>query len=194
MNKHPSSERTLAVIKPDGVERSLIGDIINRIERTGLKLIAIKMFIPTPEFVETHYTFDPHWKRKAGEKSISSYHSKGEIPWSDNPIEVGERVLGYLKKYLSDGPVVAMVWKGAHAVGVVRKLVGSTEPMTSDVGTIRGDYMIDSYELSDKQKRSIRNLIHASGNAEEAEQEIKLWFKDEELIEYTLLQEKILYS
>ena len=99
-----------------------------------------------------------------------------------------------LRKYLTSGPVVAMVWQGAHVVEVVRKITGGTEPRTSDVGTIRGDFVLDSYQMSDEAGRAIRNLIHASGSIEEAKNEIKHWFSDNELTSYRLVQEEILYD
>jgi nucleoside-diphosphate kinase len=187
-------EKTLVVIKPDGVQRSLIGEIIKRYERLGLKLCAMKMLVPDSSTVEKHYTIDPTWKRKVGEKSIESYLKKGEKAPSTDPEEIGEIVLSNLKKYLTSGPVIAMVWEGAHAVGIVRKLTGGTEPLSSDVGTIRGDYVLDSYQMSDTANRAIRNLIHASGTVDEADKEIKLWFKKEELLSYTIIHEKILYD
>ena len=190
---HPKNDQTLVVLKPDAIQRSLIGEIIKRFERVGLKLVGIKMFVPDEVFVEKHYTFDPEWKRKAGEKNIKSYESKGLTPPTINPVEAGEKILTTLKKYIACGPVVAMVWQGAHAVPLVRKLVGSTEPFSSDVGTIRGDFVLDSYILSGDD-RAIRNLIHASGSPEEALQEISHWFADNEIIDYRLVQEAILYD
>jgi nucleoside-diphosphate kinase len=194
MQKHHKYEQTLVVLKPDAVQRSLIGEIINRFEKVGLKMVGIKMFVPDEEFVRIHCTLDPSWMRKVGEKNIKNYHEKGRTPPSDNPLEVGEIVLNTLKSYLTSGPVVAMVWQGAHAVDVVRKLVGSTEPRSSDVGTIRGDFVLDSYEMSDADNRAIRNLIHASGNVEEANMEIPHWFSTDEIAEYKLVQEGILYG
>ncbi len=191
---HPKFEQTLVVLKPDAIQRSLIGEIIKRFERVGLKMVGIKMFVPTGEFIEKHYTFDPSWKRKAGEKSIKGFLEKGIPAPTDNPLEAGERILDSLRAYLSSGPVIAMVWQGAHAVPLVRKLVGGTEPHSSDVGTIRGDFVLDSYVLSSGDNRSIRNLIHASGNEEEAEQEIPHWFSKHELIDYRLVQEAIIYE
>jgi len=191
---HLSKERTLVVIKPDGVQRSLIGEIIKRYERTGLKLVGLKMVCANEEMIEKHYTIDPEWIRKVGEKSIASYQKKGIEPPSSDPEKVGRSVLGRLKKYMVSGPVIAMVWQGNQAVGIVRKITGATEPLTSDVGTIRGDFTIDSYEIADVDDRPIRNLIHASGTTEEAEKEIALWFKPEELIDYRLIQEEILYD
>lgn len=191
---HPKDERTLVLIKPDGIQRGLIGEILKRYERIGLKLVGIKLTVPTPEQVEAHYTLDPNWRRITGEKSIKSYLDKGLEPPSCNPLEVTAKVLERLKKYLSSGPVVAMVWQGAHAVKIVRKLTGGTEPLTSDVGTIRGDFVLDSYAMSDGDNRSVRNLVHASGTEPEAQAEIKHWFRPEELVDYRLVSEQIIYD
>jgi nucleoside-diphosphate kinase len=192
--QHPRKERTLVIIKPDGIQRSLIGEIIKRFEQIGLKLIGIKMLIPTDEHIEQHYTLDPEWRRITGEKAISSYIKKGETPPITDPFEVTTLLLGTLKKYMTSGPVITMVWEGAHAVEIVRKITGGTEPRSSDVGTIRGDFVLDSYLMSDTDKRAIRNLIHASGSVKEAEMEIPHWFKREEIIDYSLIQEQILYD
>jgi nucleoside-diphosphate kinase len=193
-NNHPKFERTLVIIKPDGVQRSLMGEIIKRYERMGLKLAAIKMMVATPAQVEAHYTLDPNWRRITGEKAIASYQKKGLKPPSEDPLEVTAAVLERLKKYMSSGPVVAMVWEGAHAVAIVRKVTGGTEPLTSDIGTIRGDFVVDSYAMSDADGRAVRNLIHASGTVPEAELEIKHWFKPEEITDYRLVQEQIIYD
>lgn len=194
MEPHFSKERTLVVIKPDGVQRTLIGEIIKRYERLGLKLVGAKMLVPTEEFIEKHYTLDPAWRTVTGEKTIKSYQDKGLKPWSLDPLEITEKILKNLKKYMTSGPVVAMVWQGAHSVKICRKATGGTEPLTSDVGSIRGDFVLDSYQMSDVDDRSVRNLIHASGSVAEAEMEIKHWFKDEEIINYRLVQEQILYD
>lgn len=194
MEKHPKKERTLVIIKPDGVQRTLIGEIIRRYERVGFKLVAIKMLVPTQEHIEKHYTLDPNWRRVTGEKTIKGYKDKGLKPPSEDPYKITEVLLVNLKKYMASGPVIAMVWEGAHVIKIVRKITGGTEPLASDVGTIRGDYVLDSYQMSDADSRSIRNLIHASGSVEEAEMEIKHWFKKEELLDYRLVQEQILYD
>ncbi|MFH1759159.1 MAG: nucleoside-diphosphate kinase [Patescibacteria group bacterium] len=165
------NEQTLVLIKPDGIQRGLIGEIISRFERSGLKLVGMKMIIPTPDFIEKHYTVDPEWLGRTGKE-----------------------VLENLKKFMSSGPVVAMAWQGAHAVGIVRKLVGKTEPLNSDVGTIRGDFTIDSYQMADRDSRAVRNIIHASDESKNAKKEIGLWFKDEELLNYRLINEAILYD
>ncbi|MCC2630555.1 MAG: putative Nucleoside diphosphate kinase [Candidatus Paceibacter sp.] len=191
---HPKQERTLVIIKPDAVQRSLIGEIIKRYEQIGLKLVAIKMMVPTAEHIEQHYTLDPEWRRITGEKTIRGYKDKGLTPPTEDPQEVTGILLERLKKYMTAGPVVAMVWEGAHAVQIVRKLTGGTEPLMSDVGTIRGDFVLDSYQMTDKDGRSIRNLVHASGSPKEAESEIPHWFSKHEIIGYTHISEKILYD
>ena len=193
MNKK-IKERTLVLIKPDGVQRSLIGEIIRRYERTGLKLIALKFIIPTEKLIEKHYLIDDGWLESVGKKTIDSYEKKGEKPPFRDPREGGKWVLGKLKKFLSAGPVIAMVWQGNEAVGVVRKITGGTEPLASDVGTIRGDLTLDSYPIADIDSRAIRNLVHASGSPNEAEKEIKVWFDRKEILKYRLVQEEILYD
>lgn len=194
MTDNPKKERTLVIIKPDGIQRGLIGELIHRYERTGLKLVALKMLIPTPEQVDKHYNLDPEWRMKNGNRTIAAYKAKNQKPPTEDPIEMSGMTLKRLIRYLSSGPVVVMVWQGMHAVGVIRKITGSTEPLTSDVGTIRGDLTIDSYETADLDTRSIRNLIHASGSPEEAQAEISLWFKPDEVLSYRLINEEILYD
>lgn len=194
MPSHPKHERTLVIVKPDGIQRSLIGEIIKRYEQVGLKLIGIKMMVPTEELIEKHYTLDPEWRVKTGLKTIKGYTDKGLKPPHDDPIVITGIILKNLVRYMTKGPVIAMVWQGAHAVEVVRKLTGGTEPRTSTVGTIRGDYVLDSYSMSDPDGRAIRNLVHASGSVKEAEDEIAHWFKKVEIIDYRLLLEQIVYD
>ena len=194
--QHPKNERTLVIIKPDGIQRSLIGEIIHRYERTGLKLLSLKMVIPTEAMaIQNYYEVGGDaWLEEVGRKARASYERKGlKSPYVNN-MENGRAVMMANAKYLSSGPVIAMVWQGNSAVGLVRKITGGTEPLTSDVGTIRGDFTLDSYAMADMDQRSVRNLIHASGTAEEAEKEIKIWFKEEELQNYRLIQEQILYD
>jgi len=194
MKSHPKHERTLVIIKPDGIQRSLIGEVIKRYEQVGLKLVALKMTIPSEEMIEKHYTLDPEWRRITGEKTIKGYLDKGLTPPETDPHKLTGILLEKLKKYMTSGPVICMVWQGAHAVAIVRKLTGGTEPLMSDVGTIRGDYVLDSYQMTDADGRSIRNLIHASGSVKEAEDEIKHWFRKDEIYNYKLVQEQILYD
>lgn len=194
MSHHPSTEKTLVIIKPDGVQRSLIGEVISRYERVGLKLVAMKMMHATEDLVRNHYTLDPMWLQSVGDKSIKAYEDKGIEPPSRDPLAIAESVLSRLTRYMASGPVIAMVWEGAHAVKIVRKIVGGTEPLTSDVGTIRGDYVLDSYQLAAHDDRCVRNLVHASGSVKEAEDEINHWFKESELMTYESAVEKVLYK
>ena len=111
---HPKNERTLVLIKPDGIQRSLIGEIIRRYERSGLKLVALKMFVPTKEQIERHYTLDPNWRRITGEKTIKNYREKGLVPPIEDPLEITRVLLERLAHYMTAGPIIAMVWQGAH--------------------------------------------------------------------------------
>lgn len=190
MNK----ERTFVLIKPDGVQRGLIGETIKRIERTGLKLVAMKFIVADVEQIKKHYLLEEGWIEKVGAKSIKGLAASGIDVSGKDPKTVGESVLEKNVAYLSAGPVIIMIWQGAHAVAIVRKVVGATEPLSSDVGTLRGDFVIDSYELADKDKRAVRNLVHASTSPKEAESEIDLWFDKKDIINYRLVQEQILYD
>lgn len=191
---HPKTEQTLVIVKPDGIQRALIGEIMKRYERTGLKLVGLKMLIPTESMIEEHYLLDSNWKKNVGEKAIASYVKKGETPPSSDPIEVANLVVERLKKYMTSGPVIAMVWEGAHAVELVRKVTGGTEPRSANIGTIRGDFVLDSYQMADSDNRAIRNLIHASGTIPEAQMEIPHWFVQGEIINYGVPHEAILYD
>ena len=173
---HTHIEKTLVIIKPDGVTRNLVGEIISRFERVGLKLLDMKMVDTTSDHVEAHYTLDAGWKDSVGQKTLASYREKGLTPPSEDPIVLANSVLGRLSRYMTAGPVIPMIWEGPHAVKIVRKLIGGTEPLSSDVGTIRGDYVMDSYQLAVDEDRSVRNLVHASGSVKEANQEIEHWF------------------
>jgi len=187
-------EKTFALIKPDGVQRSLVGEIIKRYERIGLKLIALKFVVPSKEMARNHYLIEDNWLKGTGTNTINSYKKRGLKPPFEDPVECGKWILDKNVKFLSSGPVVAMIWQGNEAVGIVRKITGGTEPLASDIGTIRGDFTVDSYPLADIDDRAVRNLVHASGSPDEAEKEIKIWFKDEEIIKYRLVQEQILYD
>ena len=187
-------EQTLVIVKPDGVQRGLIGEVIKRYETCGLKLVALKMLIPTKETVKQHYSIDPEWATKTGNKTFESYKAKGLPMPGPSPEEFAEGVRNNLMTFMSSGPVVAMVWQGVEAVAVVRKITGSTEPLSSAPGTIRGDYTIDSYTLSNIDKRAVRNIIHSSGSVEEAAKEIPVWFTKEEVLNYRLISEEIIYD
>lgn len=187
-------EQTLVIIKPDGVQRSLIGEVIRRYENCGLKLIALKMVIPTREQALNHYSIDPDWALKNGTKTFDSYQAKGlPLPGKD-PVEFAEGTRRKLVDFMSSGPVVVMIWQGMGAVPIVRKINGSTEPLSSAPGTIRGDYTIDCYTSADTDKRSVRNIVHASGSQEESAKEIPIWFDKKEILSYRLAAEAIIYD
>jgi nucleoside-diphosphate kinase len=187
-------EKTLVLIKPDGVQRSLIGESIKRYEQCGLKLVAMKMVLPNQKTALAHYSVDPEWALKTGTKSIEAWKAKGLTSPIKDPLELAEGVRRGLVTFLSSGPVVAMIWQGMNAIGIIRKITGGTEPLTSVPGTIRGDYTIDSYQAADMDKRAVRNIIHASSSIEEAEKEISIWFKPEEILSYRLAGESIIYD
>lgn len=185
----------MVIIKPDGVQRTLVGEIIKRYERIGLKLSALKMTIPDAPQARSHYMVGGEaWLETVGEKAAEAYKKKGLVSPYKTFRENGVVILEANTKYLSSGPVVVMVWEGHEAVALVRKITGSTEPLSSDVGTIRGDYTLDSYRLADTGGRSIRNLIHASGTPEEALKEIPIWFSPDEIFSYRLIVDEILYD
>lgn len=169
-------EETLVLIKPEGVENKIVGEIISRFERAGLQLMGIKMVWPTEDLVERHYALTPEWIKGIAKKTRASFAKKG-IEMQETDLEIAKRVQGWLKKHLKSGAVIAMVLRGNKAVEVVRKIVGATEPRSAAPGTIRGDYSTDSYDAADKEKRCIRNIIHASGTVEEARKEIAVWFR-----------------
>lgn len=182
-------EKTLVILKPDSVQRALVGTIISRFENVGLKIIGMKMVDTTEDLAEKHYKLTESWVSNLAKKNREAYKKKG-IKLKDTDMEIAKRVQSTLKRYLSMGPVIAFVLEGPHAVEIVRKMVGGTEPRTSPSGTIRGDYMVDSYMRADEGKRAVKNLIHASGTVEEAEYEISLWFQPHELHEYETVHEK----
>lgn len=193
---HPSKERTLVIIKPDGIQRSLIGEIMKRYEQVGLKLIAMKMMVATEEMAIKHYyeVGGDAWLEEVGRKAAAAYEKKGlKSPYATFK-ENGTAIMKSNAKYLSSGPVIPMIWQGNQAVALVRKITGGTEPLTSDMGTIRGDFTLDTYQMADFDQRSIRNLIHASGTSEEAEKEIPIWFSEKEILNYNHIQDKILYD
>ncbi len=190
---HPKSERTFVIIKPDGVQRSLIGEIISRFERTGLKLVGLKMTVLDTDRIWKHYSKDDAWFIKKGTK-IAEDRAAAGLSAEKEPIEYGKDIIRALEKFMTAGPVIMMAWEGNQAVNVVTKLVGGTEPSTSDVGTIRGDFTIDSYNISAIDDRAVRNLIHCSDSPENGEAEIKLWFEDADLITYRLINEAMLYD
>lgn len=191
-------QRTFCMIKPDGVMRGLIGEIVHRIEKAGLKVVAMKMLTPSEELVVKHYpTSDEKWITRLGGKAKSGLDGLAltakEVYGTDDEKELGENALKGLIQYMQSGPVVAMVVEGLQAIDMVRKLAGPTLPFKAEMGTIRGDFSVDSPVVANVEGRSIHNLFHASENPEEAEHEIKLWFNGETICDYSLGSEEIMY-
>ncbi len=191
--KHPHQERTFVILKPDTVQRSLMGEVIRRFERTGLKCTAMKMFMADEARLLQHYNKDEAWFLKKGTRIIEDLQAQGR-PVEKEAIEYGKDIIRTIVHYMEAAPVVAMVWEGNEAVAVVSKLVGTTEPKTSDVGTIRGDFTVDSYGHSSYENRAVRNLVHQSESPEEAEREIAIWFTEDEIMKYATAQERIMYD
>ena len=185
-------EKTLVLIKPDGVQRALIGEIISRIERTGLKIIAMKMVHATKSQAGTHYADDEEWLVSVGEKALKAYEKRGEKP-ARTPREQGMWIREMLMNYITMAPAVAIVIEGHGATAKVRALVGGTSPQEAPPGTIRGDYSIDSYMLGDHLERPVQNLIHASESPQEAEREIAVWFREDELHVFKRVDEDLAY-
>lgn len=160
-------QRTLILFKPDAVQRGLIGEILTRFERVGLKIVATKMVAPEKEHFHRHY------------EGIGQMITRR-----------GDRAFDLTLEFMTKGPVVAMVLEGVEAVSLVRKLVGTTEPKSAEPGTIRGDYSHMSFGYADSKSAGVPNLIHASGDVGEADSEIKHWFKDSEIYNYESVHER----
>jgi nucleoside-diphosphate kinase len=182
-------ERTLIILKPDAVKRGLVGEILSRFEKTGLKLIAAKMVTPSKELANKHYpTHRREFIEGMGNKTLDNYKEQGlnakELLGTSDPYEIGLKIQEWMVDFMTSSPVMAIVLEGPHAIELARKLTGHTLPLKAEPGTIRGDYSYDSPTLANKEKRPIYNLIHASGEKEEAEFEINLWFNKDELQSY----------
>lgn len=187
-----TTERTFIALKPEAIQRHLIGELISRFEKRGLKLVACKLMAPSEELISKHYPDDDAWYIPTGEKTIEGYKARGMDIKNMSAKEVAKKVRQNLIDYFKDRPMLAMVWEGAHAVELGRKTVGATNPLTAEIGSIRGDYSQESYLLADTLGRPVQTLVHASGKVEEAEQEIKLWFKPEEILEYDLVMSQVM--
>ncbi|MFZ2206941.1 MAG: nucleoside-diphosphate kinase [Microgenomates group bacterium] len=181
-------EKTLLIIKPDAVKRAMIGTIIETFEKTGLKLLAAKMVKPDAEVIKNHYPGTPEWIAEMGNKTLASFKQAGtdvqKVMGTEDPTKLGQFVYDRLIKYWQEGPIVAMVFEGPNAVTVARKLRGHTIPALAEPGTLHATYSYDSSTLSSTLDRVVKTFIHASGSVEEAEREIKYWFKDEKFESY----------
>ena len=188
-------QRTLVLIKPDGVKKHLIGETIKRFEMRGLKIVALQMSWPTKEQMDSHYPRDKDWIIGLGKNTIRSYEefesptTLTEDYGTEDAYEIGKMVREWLINFMTSGPIVKIVVEGLHAIKAVRKIVGQTIPAFAEPGTIRGDFSIDSPDYANMKKRAVQNLIHASGNKQEAEHEIQLWFSPEEIHSYKTIQD-----
>ncbi len=188
-------EKTVLIIKPDGVKRGLIGEIISRVEKRGLKIISLEMIQATPDQILEHYPKEEAWIKRLGEKTAKNYKEYGmdlnQELGTEDFLEIGKVIVSWLVNYMTTGPMVKMVIKGPHAINMVRKLVGSSMPAEAQVGTIRGDFSVDDATVANKEKRAIHNIVHASETAEEAIHELGFWFAAEDIFDYKRSEDNI---
>jgi nucleoside-diphosphate kinase len=186
--KHPKEEKTYVMIKPDGVRKGLIGEVIKRFEQRDLKIVALEMFQPLYDQMDNHYPKKEEWITRLGEKTKNTYEKYGYDLFADfgtdDTSKIGPEVRKWVIDFMMSAPVVKMIVQGIHAVDVVRKIAGDTMPYKADMGTLRGDFSIDSPALANKEKRAVMNIVHCSETPEEAEHEIKHWFGDSVIHDY----------
>lgn len=197
-----SKQKALLIIKPDGVQRGLIGKIIARFEQVGLTVIGLKLIWATKEQITAHYPETDAWFKKVGERTLTNYRLKGDRPLGDakkvfgseDPIVIGKTVKQWLITYLQESPLFLCVVNGYDAIEIVRKLSGNTIPLLAAPGTVRGDFSHDTIDLANEQNRPLRNIIHASDTIEDGEKEINLWFTPKELFHYERADEKLMFG
>ncbi len=185
-------EKTLVILKPDAVQRGIVGEIVARFERAGLKIIGMKMVYASKEMAGEHYADDEEWLKSVGAKTKGAYKKRG-VELKETELEIGQRIRRQLMDFISMSPVVALCIEGHNAVAHVRKVVGPTAPADAAPGTIRGDYSFETYQMADQLERPLQNLIHASGTPAEAKREIKVWFTDKELHAWSRIEDPLLY-
>jgi len=190
-------EKTVVLIKPDGVKRGLIGEVITRAEKRGLKIVSLEMFQATKDQIDNHYPKDEKWIKRIGEKTLNNYKKYGfnaqEELGTEDPLKIGKMVRSWLVDFMVSGPMVKMIVQGIHAIDMVRKIVGGSMPSQADMGTIRGDFSVDDATAANKDKRAIHNIIHASETQEEAKHELDFWFAAEDIFEYKRAEEDIMF-
>jgi len=186
--KHIKEEKTFVLVKPDGVRKGLIGEVIKRFEQRDLKIVALEMFMPTRNLIDEHYPKAEEWVERLGTKTLSTYEKYGidakKELGTDDAKKIGAMVREWLLDYMTSAPLVRMAVQGTHAVDVVRKIAGPTLPYVADMGTIRGDFSIDSPAIANSEKRAVMNILHCSETPQEAEHEIKHWFGDKVPFKY----------
>lgn len=195
--KHIKQQKTLVLVKPDGVKRGLVGEVLSRIERRGLKIVALKMVAVDRAHLENHFPKSEEWVGRLGDKGLKTFAEyeldPKELMGTNDRMEVGKKVKESLFAYMTSGPIVAVVIEGLHAIDMVRKLAGHTLPVFAEMGTIRGDYSVDSPAIANVEGRAIQNIMHASETSEEAENEISLWFRPEEIHSYKRAEEDVMF-
>jgi nucleoside-diphosphate kinase len=195
--QHPKKERTFIILKPDTIQRGLVGEVLKRIERIGLKIVAMKMTQANEEIIFKHYNKDDAWYERKG-KGIVENRTKLGMPLEKEAIEYGRDIIRKMVHYMAACPVVCIVVEGNQSQAVVKRLVGGTEPTVADSGTIRGDFALDSYFLCDVDgSRGMRNLIHCTDPADGPQAfdyEVSVWFTKEEIYNYKLVSEAMLYD
>ncbi len=192
-------ERTVVLIKPDGVKRGLCGEIIARFEKVGLKIVAMKMVWINENFAAKHYPVSrKEWVEGMGKKTLKTYEEYGKDPQEElgtkSPYEIGKMIAKWNLEFLSSGPVLAILLEGPQSIATVRKIAGFTVPYSAEPGSIRGAYSVDSPIQGNMSKRAVHNLVHASGNAEEAKLEEELWFHKNEIHNYKRVDEDLIYG
>jgi nucleoside-diphosphate kinase len=193
-------ERTVVLVKPDGVKRGLIGEVISRFEKMGLKIIGLKLVWADKELAAKHYPDSRTELMKAiGEKTLATYEKYGRDPKEEfgdkTPEDIGKMVNKWNIDFITSGPVIAMVLEGVHAIDNVRAVAGNTLPVFAVPGTIRGDFSIDSPALANVKGRAVRNIVHASGNVEEAKYEEQLWFRNDDIVDnYKRTDEDVMFE
>ena len=181
-------QRSLVLLKPDAVQRGIVGEILHRFERAGLKMIAVKLVLANDDVARKHYPNSNEWKEKVGNNTLKDCETYNidvlKNMGTNDPVELGTIVKGWNEEFLKSGPVLAIIFEGIHAIDRVRSICGPTIPILAPPGTIRGDFSLDSAIAANVLKRAVYNLVHASGSEEEAEEEIKLWFGDTGTLNY----------
>src|SRR5574342_352431 len=185
-------ERTLVLLKPDAVQRALVGEILTRFERPGFKIVGLKMCYATKDVAGKHYADDEAWLTSVGEKMKKAYEAKGQ-KIAESSKAIGQRIRQQLIDFITMSPTVAVVLEGHDVINKVRTIVGDTALSKAAPGTIRGDFAFDSYGLADQSGRPIQNLIHASDSTESSKREIGIWFKNDEIHPYQRVDEALLY-
>src|SRR3989344_2999169 len=195
MATHPREELTFLMVKPDGVRRGLTGEVVRRIEQVGLKIVAMQMIRPSRNLIDDHYPKSKEWINRQDEKTLATYEKFGydaiKELGTNKPEKIGPMVRKWLIDFMSSAPVIIMAVKGVHAVAMIRKLTGPTMPVDAPLGTLRGDFSVDSAAVANREKRAVFNMVHASETEQEAKHEIKHWFGKSVIHDYARTDDEV---